>query len=43
MLRIGDVAPDFSTVDHEGKPVSLADLRGSKVWLWFYTSPGGKG
>ena len=42
MLTEGDKAPDFQTVDQEGKTVSLSDLRGKKVWLWFYTSPGGK-
>lgn len=42
MLKEGDKAPDFQTVDQEGKTVRLSDLRGSKVWLWFYTSPGGK-
>jgi peroxiredoxin Q/BCP len=36
MLKIGDVAPDFKTTDHTGKPVSLRDLRGKKVVLWFY-------
>ena len=42
MLTEGDKAPDFQTVDQEGKTVRLSDLRGKKVWLWFYTSPGGK-
>ena len=42
MLKIGDPAPDFTTTDHTGAKVSLSDLRGKKVWLWFYTSPGGK-
>lgn len=36
MLNPGDVAPEFSAVDHRGKPVSLADLRGKHVVLWFY-------
>lgn len=40
-MKIGDTAPTFSTTDHTGKKVSLEDLRGDKVWLWFYTSPGG--
>ena len=42
MLTEGDKAPDFQTVDQEEKTVTLSDLRGAKVWLWFYTSPGGK-
>ncbi len=41
MLKVGDPAPNFTTKDHTGAEVTLADLRGSKVWLWFYTSPGG--
>ena len=41
MLSEGDRAPEFATVDHTGKEVKLADLRGKKVWLWFYSSPGG--
>ena len=41
MLKEGEMAPDFTTVDHTGKEISLADLRGKKVWLWFYSSPGG--
>ncbi len=42
MLSVGDPAPDFETTDHLGRPVSLDGLRGKRVWLWFYTSPGGK-
>lgn len=41
MIKEGDRAPDFSTTDHTGKHVRLSDLRGAKVWLWFYSSPGG--
>ena len=36
MLKVGDVAPDFNTTDHTGKPLNLRDLRGKKVVLWFY-------
>lgn len=36
MLKVGDVAPDFSAVDHNGKTVKLKDLRGKTVVLWFY-------
>ncbi len=36
MLNVGQPAPDFTVTSHEGKPVSLAGLRGKKVLLWFY-------
>jgi peroxiredoxin len=36
MLRIGDPAPDFTSLTHEGKDLTLATLRGKKVLLWFY-------
>ncbi len=36
MLKPGDPAPDFESVDHEGRTVRLRDLRGKKVVLWFY-------
>jgi peroxiredoxin Q/BCP len=39
MLQEGDLAPDFVTRDHNGKEVRLSDLRGQKVWLWFFTGP----
>jgi peroxiredoxin Q/BCP len=35
-LEPGDVAPNFTLSDETGKPVSLADLRGRKVILYFY-------
>jgi peroxiredoxin Q/BCP len=35
-LQTGDPAPDFTLPDQEGKPVSLSDLRGSTVVLYFY-------
>jgi len=41
MLKEGDPAPDFTALDHTGKEVRLSDLRGKKVWLWFFSSPGG--
>jgi peroxiredoxin len=41
VLKVGDRAPDFSTKDHDGKEVRLSGLLGKKVWLWFYSSPGG--
>lgn len=36
MLKVGDKAPDFVSQDHTGKRISLADLRGKTVVLWFY-------
>jgi len=36
MLKLGDPAPDFQATDHHGKTVTLADLRGHRVVLWFY-------
>jgi peroxiredoxin Q/BCP len=36
LLEVGDKAPDFSTVDQDGERVSLKDLRGRKVVLYFY-------
>jgi peroxiredoxin Q/BCP len=32
----GDKAPDFTLPDQHGDPVSLADLRGKEVVLYFY-------
>jgi peroxiredoxin len=41
MPNEGDIAPDFTTIDHAGNEVSLVNLRGQRVWLWFFSSPGG--
>ena len=41
VVKEGDKAPDFTAVDHTGKEFMLSELRGKKVWLWFYSSPGG--
>ncbi len=35
-LKVGDRAPNFSTTDAEGKQISLADLKGNPVVLYFY-------
>jgi peroxiredoxin Q/BCP len=35
-LTGGKTAPDFTLVDKDGTPVSLADFRGKKVILYFY-------
>lgn len=36
MLKVGDPAPDFSVLDHEGNPHTLADYAGHNLVLWFY-------
>jgi peroxiredoxin Q/BCP len=36
MLKIGDVAPGFQVQNHRGERVTLADLHGKQVVLWFY-------
>lgn len=36
MRAAGERAPDFSTTDHEGRPLRLSDLRGRYVVLWFF-------
>src|SRR5438552_10637731 len=36
MLEVGDKAPDFSSIDDEGKPIRLKDFLGKKVVLYFY-------
>ncbi len=35
-LAPGDTAPDFTLPDADGKDVSLSDLRGGKVVVYFY-------
>lgn len=35
-LQPGDPAPDFTLTDQHGDPVSLHDLRGGKVIVYFY-------
>ena len=35
-LKAGDKAPEFTSRDENGKPVSLSDYRGKKVILYFY-------
>ena len=36
MLRAGDKAPDFTSIDDSGQKISLKDFRGKKVVLYFY-------
>ena len=40
-LELGSAAPDFTLDDCDGNTVSLSDLEGKKVVLYFFTSPGG--
>jgi len=35
-MKINDKAPDFTLQDQNGKEVTLKDLRGSTVILFFY-------
>ncbi len=35
-LAPGDLAPDFTLDDQDGRPLSLSALRGSRVVLYFY-------
>ena len=35
-LQIGDAAPDFSVLNEKGETISLADLKGKWVVLYFY-------
>ncbi len=36
MLKIGDKSPDFKLPADSGKEISINDLRGKKVILYFY-------
>jgi peroxiredoxin Q/BCP len=35
-MQVNDKAPDFRTVDENGKEVSLTDFRGQTVVLFFF-------
>jgi peroxiredoxin Q/BCP len=35
-VKVGDVAPDFTLPDQDGKPVTFSKLRGKNVVLYFY-------
>ncbi len=35
-LKPGDAAPAFTSLNQDGKPVSLADFKGKKLVLYFY-------
>ena len=36
VLKNRDAAPDFTVKDHQGRTVSLKELRGKTVVLWFF-------
>ncbi len=36
MIDSGQLAPDFTLLNHDGEPVALASLRGRPVVLYFY-------
>jgi len=36
MLQPGTEAPDFTAPDQDANPVTLSDLRGRWVLLWWY-------
>ena len=36
MVAEGDTAPDFTLPDQDGREVTLSDLRGRPVVLYFY-------
>lgn len=35
-LKIGDRAPSFEGIDHEGQPIKLSDYAGKKLVIYFY-------
>jgi thioredoxin-dependent peroxiredoxin len=35
-LKVGDIAPDFTAKNQEGKDISLSGFKGEKVILYFY-------
>lgn len=39
-LKEGDKAPAFSSIDQDGKKISLADYNGKKLILYFYSEAG---
>ena len=36
LLNVGDSAPPFSLSNQDSKTISLSDLKGKYVVLWFY-------
>ena len=35
-LKVGDKAPDFTSIDQDGNTISLSDYKGKKLVLFFY-------
>ena len=35
-LSVGDIAPDFTLLNHQGEEVKLSEFRGKSVVLYFY-------
>ena len=35
-LKVGDTAPNFTSVDQNNNKVALSDYKGKKVILYFY-------
>jgi peroxiredoxin len=36
LLKVGDLAPDFTLTSHEGATVKLSDFRGKNVVMAFF-------
>ena len=36
LLKVGDIAPDFTSVDHDGKEIRLSSFKGKPVVVYFY-------
>ena len=36
LLTKGDKAPDFNLLNQDGQSISLINLKGYKIILWFY-------
>ncbi|HTF80834.1 MAG TPA: peroxiredoxin, partial [Cytophagales bacterium] len=43
MPKVGEVAPDFTGKDQDGREVTLSKLRGKRVILYFYPKDGTPG
>jgi hypothetical protein len=39
VIKVGELAPDFTLAAHDGGSLSIKSLRGTKVLLWFLLSP----
>ena len=35
-LKVGDAAPDFTSVNEKNEPISLSDYKGKKLVIYFY-------